>query len=691
MQTNGSGLNSGYGCDRFVKFGKSKDTLYSLAKLDIHYDKVVCWAFLTQDLLLDLSQYSNNVYNITTIGEELINGNLYIKKTVTFPYISAYLFGSNDFCVEFYSYFTGSGEEWRYIQTKYNTPWTNTPNFGARNWANFGIVRDGISWDNQISGILNNQWCHYALTRQSGTLRLFRDGVLVSSSTNTVNYNGIGDGIRWNFTRCKGNQALRITIGHCRYSSNFSTNTINLLPIKFNSYKEALESKVSKKNNFLIRKESNGLQYNQSIPTEYINKRPIYAYGQSFDLLALSPVIWLDASDSSTITLVSGAVSEWRDKSGNNRHASQGTSANRPVMSTLNGKSVLSFDGSNDFLQYNLSIGTQTNFTYVIVFKHTNDTYGLPSFGRSPSNFGLHNSSGTNGYRFYTNQGYNQVTLNSGNGNQYFESNKWQIAVGDTNGIPVTSYGNYLIYIGGDPFDSSRRLNGQIAEVCLFPSVLSQSDRELVEGYLAWKWGLVNNLPSTHPYKLRPPLSGNVITNIRNWNITYQRPKARSSYKYKTYKEGLIGYRYNGYFADDVNWFNTATLHGDSNILTSIDKFTSSSTYYSWMWIGYFKASATGLWTFFTNSDDASYLWIGDNALNNNFTTANCIVNNGNTHAPQERSGTINLVANKYYPIRIIFGQASGGDIMTVSFTPPNGSKTTNGLGYYYNQEVFDL
>jgi hypothetical protein len=29
--------------------------------------------------------------------------------------------------------------------------------------------------------------------------------------------------------------------------------------------------------------------------------------------------------------------------------------------------------------------------------------------------------------------------------------------------------------------------------------------RQQIEGYLAWKWGLVGNLPSTHPFKLFPP------------------------------------------------------------------------------------------------------------------------------------------------------------------------------------------
>jgi hypothetical protein len=31
---------------------------------------------------------------------------------------------------------------------------------------------------------------------------------------------------------------------------------------------------------------------------------------------------------------------------------------------------------------------------------------------------------------------------------------------------------------------------------------------QAIEGYLAWKWGLVANLPASHPFKNRPPLIG---------------------------------------------------------------------------------------------------------------------------------------------------------------------------------------
>jgi hypothetical protein len=146
----------------------------------------------------------------------------------------------------------------------------------------------------------------------------------------------------------------------------------------------------------------------------------------------------------------------------------------------------------------------------------------------------------------------------------------------------------------------------------------------------------------------------------------------------------LYGKRYVGYFNDDVNWFATATLHGNVNQLTQINGFTSSADSYSWQWLGYFKASSTESYTFYTSSDDSSLLWIGDNAKVG-FSLSNLTVDNRGLHGTQERSSSaISLVAGTYYPIRLQFGEQGGGDIVTLNFSTATITKTTNGLGYYY-------
>jgi len=39
----------------------------------------------------------------------------------------------------------------------------------------------------------------------------------------------------------------------------------------------------------------------------------------------------------------------------------------------------------------------------------------------------------------------------------------------------------------------------------VFNRSLNQTDRQIVEGYLAHKWGLTNLLPINHPYKNSQP------------------------------------------------------------------------------------------------------------------------------------------------------------------------------------------
>lgn len=47
---------------------------------------------------------------------------------------------------------------------------------------------------------------------------------------------------------------------------------------------------------------------------------------------------------------------------------------------------------------------------------------------------------------------------------------------------------------------------GYIGEVLLYNGALAPADRQKIEGYLAWKWGLQANLPAGHPFLLGPPV-----------------------------------------------------------------------------------------------------------------------------------------------------------------------------------------
>ena len=158
------------------------------------------------------------------------------------------------------------------------------------------------------------------------------------------------------------------------------------------------------------------------------------------------------------------------------------------------------------------------------------------------------------------------------------------------------------------------------------------------------------------------------------------------------YTAGLFKTTYAGYFADVVSFFATATptTYG-ANPATSVQTTTISEpntddgSAFSCQWLGYFKPTTTETYTFYTSSDDASYMWIGSNALSG-FTTGNATVNNGGLHGNQEASGTISLTAGTYYPIRIQFGEQGGGDVLTFNYATPTITKTTTVTGLvFYN------
>ena len=147
------------------------------------------------------------------------------------------------------------------------------------------------------------------------------------------------------------------------------------------------------------------------------------------------------------------------------------------------------------------------------------------------------------------------------------------------------------------------------------------------------------------------------------------------------YVAGLYRTRYTGYFADNVNWFSTATAEATTVQTTVIEEpISEDGNSFSMQWLGYFVPSTTETYTFYLNSDDASYMWIGSNAVSG-FTTGNATVNDGGLHGPVEVSGTASLTAGVYYPIRIQYGENGGGDVMYFNYSTATISKTTNVTG----------
>lgn len=149
---------------------------------------------------------------------------------------------------------------------------------------------------------------------------------------------------------------------------------------------------------------------------------------------------------------------------------------------------------------------------------------------------------------------------------------------------------------------------------------------------------------------------------------------------------GLYTRLYNGYFFDDVNYFVGAT-----QLAQGVDTGTlqySGTTNNSQQWLGYFKPNTSESYRFWITSDDASYFWIGPNAVNG-FTTGNANINNGGLHSPVTvNSGLISLIAETYYPVRIQYGNYLEGGVFDFYYERVNsdpGVYNTNltGLSFY--------
>lgn len=81
------------------------------------------------------------------------------------------------------------------------------------------------------------------------------------------------------------------------------------------------------------------------------------------------------------------------------------------------------------------------------------------------------------------------------------------------NGNPVFTDETNIVSSSTDPryFGTGRSIDdignysGTVAEILFFDAVLTTSNRQKVEGYLAHKWGLTSALDAGHPYKTTPP------------------------------------------------------------------------------------------------------------------------------------------------------------------------------------------
>jgi len=206
--------------------------------------------------------------------------------------------------------------------------------------------------------------------------------------------------------------------------------------------------------------------------------------------------LWLDAADTSTITESGGDVSEWRDKSGNGNDVTQATAADQPVTGTrtINGLNVLDFTGTSWMRTVAETIISQPVTVFAVVEHdvipavghYIYDSRGAANrhgFVMTPTTMDLFTTTpslkaGTaeTGIRLY------MTVANSPNSS--IAINAQVVGTGDTGAA------DFDMLTLGRRHTSIANLDGAIAEILIYDSALSDSDREAVETYLADKWGI---------------------------------------------------------------------------------------------------------------------------------------------------------------------------------------------------------
>jgi hypothetical protein len=217
---------------------------------------------------------------------------------------------------------------------------------------------------------------------------------------------------------------------------------------------------------------------------------------------------WYDSSDASTITLSGSNITQWNDRSGNAKHATQSTASFQPtiVSSGLNGKNTILFDGTNDMFNIANTTTLANNFAVFAVVKSNflNSISGSAIIGSDDGGVSWYVQK--NNYRLNVDKTNQASMLADGNILSTSENNLWRqtslVWSGTSSGslrwnksgagsfnrspfaptAPIKTIGAYI------PGDTSFLAKGEFAEILIYNS--SSVDVATVEAYFTTKWGV---------------------------------------------------------------------------------------------------------------------------------------------------------------------------------------------------------
>ena len=446
--------------------------------------------------------------------------------------------------------------------------------------------------------------------------------------------------------------------------------------------------------------------------------------------------LWLDASDASTITSAGGLVSQWSDKSGNGRHATQPTSGSQPTYTGT----ALSFGSSSRFMSGAMAANSFPTSMQVTVVSTSigSNTYWAYPFNRTlnnkPAPFDLYNTTvyiGTgDNIAGYGDYGVNFGTLTTRSMvSTTLSASKIEQFLNGTNRLSKPgSYpygdGSVGLYQIATRADRVTQFTGEINEI-IVTNELSNSDRVNLESYLAAKWSIAG-VPTPPAMSTAPTITGlartgeTLTTSNGTWTGT------PSSYSYQWQRAATSGGVYSniasatnstyvvsdtdaGYFIKsaviatngvgsssaalstetaaviDIAPINraipvvTGTARTGSTLTSSSGTWASSPTSYSYQWQR--AATSGGVYSNIASATSSTYV-VSDSDVGY-FVKVSVVATNGvgsSSAALSSETAAITDIAPTNTAIPVVTGVARTGETLTASrgswTSAPSGSTT---------------
>jgi len=232
--------------------------------------------------------------------------------------------------------------------------------------------------------------------------------------------------------------------------------------------------------------------------------------------------LWFDATDSSTITLTSGSLTQWNDKSGNGRNLTAVSGfANATVSSGYqNGFNVFNFSGNGLYrtaagnvfypLDVYIVVALKSLTTHVDVLgmgDTSTDNFNSLTFAESAASRWHNGSSGGGRQTISTSNetslSFLLIQWSIANGNYLLRRNGTQLIQASRN-YSFNNSATSIFQIGyrhtDNVYGTSANFSGYIGEILVFNNQIGTTDRQNIESYLSQKWGLTASLPADHSH-----------------------------------------------------------------------------------------------------------------------------------------------------------------------------------------------